>query len=187
MALNERIAKILIKQFDQELSPDEKHELEQWWAASPENKKFLEDLRNPEQLLDLTQELEKSKKEVWSRLQTKIPELNVVNPLDALEQNSSSRIAYLIDGYNQERLTVAEHDELDEWVAANDLNLQIFEEMTDENNEENIRRWIDEKSEAKIERRTPRPLRLWLYGIAAGIAVIILAVAIEKIIQNNTD
>jgi hypothetical protein len=40
------------------------------------------------------------------------------------------RIAYLINGYIRDRLTIAEHEELDEWVSQTLGNQKIFEELT---------------------------------------------------------
>jgi len=45
--------------------------------------------------------------------------------------NFNLRIAYLINGYIRDRLTIAEHDELDDWVCQNLDNQQIFEELTE--------------------------------------------------------
>ena len=41
------------------------------------------------------------------------------------------RIAYLINGYIRDRLTISEHEELDEWVSRTFINQQIFEELTE--------------------------------------------------------
>lgn len=43
----------------------------------------------------------------------------------------SERAAYLILMFLHQKLTVAEQDELDEWVCASDENLAMFEELTD--------------------------------------------------------
>ena len=40
------------------------------------------------------------------------------------------RIAYLINGYIRNRLTIAEDEEPDEWFSRTYINQQIFEEMT---------------------------------------------------------
>ncbi len=44
------------------------------------------------------------------------------------------RTAYLIAGYINDELTEDEHDELDDWVADNDDNMRLFEQLTDEKN-----------------------------------------------------
>lgn len=46
---------------------------------------------------------------------------------DALEK--AYRTAYLIAGFIKQTLTEEEHDELDEWVAASDDNMRLFEEL----------------------------------------------------------
>jgi transmembrane sensor len=44
------------------------------------------------------------------------------------------RIAQLVAGYIRGTLTEKEHDELNDWVNADDHNMQLFEELTDEKN-----------------------------------------------------
>ena len=57
-------------------------------------------------------------------------------PIDNESQplEGAYRIAKLIAGYIQGKLSPKEHDELDEWVAASDENMKLFEELTDEAN-----------------------------------------------------
>jgi ferric-dicitrate binding protein FerR (iron transport regulator) len=50
-------------------------------------------------------------------------------------------VARLIAGYIQGTLNPKEHDELDEWVAASDENMKLFEELTDEKNIEETMEW----------------------------------------------
>jgi transmembrane sensor len=54
------------------------------------------------------------------------------------------RVSYLIAGYLRKTLTEEEHNELDEWVSANDNNMQLFEELTDETNIEANLTWMEE-------------------------------------------
>ncbi len=51
----------------------------------------------------------------------------------------AKRIAYLINGYNLDNLTVSEHKELDDWVTASMRNQQLFEELTDP---ANLKKWV---------------------------------------------
>jgi ferric-dicitrate binding protein FerR (iron transport regulator) len=51
------------------------------------------------------------------------------------------RISRLIAGYIQGTLSTKEHDELDEWVAASDENMKLFEELTDEAHIEKTMEW----------------------------------------------
>lgn len=53
------------------------------------------------------------------------------------------RIAYLIAGFIRQTITEKEHDELDDWVNASDQNMQLFEELTDEDNLAANLAWMD--------------------------------------------
>lgn len=53
------------------------------------------------------------------------------------------RIAFLISGYIRGTITEKDHDELNDWVNASDHNMQLFEELTDENNLEANLQWMD--------------------------------------------
>src|SRR5580692_3729533 len=92
----------------------------------------------------------------------------------------AERIAYLINGYIRENLTVSEQQELDDWVTANMKNQQLFEELTDP---ANIKKWIEGKerldSKAALEKiknrlgfeqgpRTIQQRRAWPYLTAAA-------------------
>lgn len=64
------------------------------------------------------------------------------NPYGHLDEGAY-RIAYLIAGYIRQTLTEKEHDELDDWVNADDKNMLLFEELTDEKNLEANLAWMD--------------------------------------------
>src|SRR5258706_11317410 len=92
----------------------------------------------------------------------------------------AKRIADLIFGFLQERLTKKEHDELDEWVAASDENLEIFERLTDESNLEKAMQYLAsvqtehdlQKKKEEIPFERPRePLRFWQYAVAASVII----------------
>src|SRR5580765_6880576 len=73
------------------------------------------------------------------------------NPYRHLDEGAY-RIAYLIAGYVRQTLTEKEHDELDEWVTADDKNMILFEELTDEKNIEANLAWMDKvKSKQSYE------------------------------------
>jgi len=109
---------------------------------------------------------------------------------EAFNENSDSkmqeayRAAYLIAGYLKNTLTDGERDELDEWVTANDDNMRLFAEMTDEKNIEKglkERGLYDadkavEKLKATIgtaeEKRPARKVNLFLYGAAACLVLL---------------
>lgn len=52
-------------------------------------------------------------------------------PKDHSEE-AALRLSYLIAGFLQQRLSPAEHDELDNWIGESDANMRLFEELTDE-------------------------------------------------------
>jgi transmembrane sensor len=54
--------------------------------------------------------------------------------LDNSKNQQAMRVAYLVGGFIRSTLTEAEQSELDDWVAASDENMQLFEELTDEAN-----------------------------------------------------
>ena len=92
----------------------------------------------------------------------------------------ASRIARLVFGFMQGTLTKKEHDELDEWVAASDENMELFERLTDEKNIEEAMKWMEsvetEKSLQKRKEqiaftRPKRTIRFWQYAVAASIVV----------------
>ncbi|MEO6346459.1 MAG: hypothetical protein ABIO60_00985, partial [Aquaticitalea sp.] len=65
---------------------------------------------------------------------------------DKYSDEEAYRVAYLIAGYIRETLSETEHDELDEWVAASDENMQLFERLTDEKNREGAIQWIERRN-----------------------------------------
>jgi ferric-dicitrate binding protein FerR (iron transport regulator) len=95
----------------------------------------------------------------------------------------AERIAYLIAGHLKDTLSELERDELDEWITESDENLELFENLTDEDNIEagiqKHRRMEKEKAEAlagvkeKIGIRQKTNLRkLWPYLAAASVVLI---------------
>lgn len=64
------------------------------------------------------------------------------NPYSGMDEKAS-RIAYLIAGFIRHTLTEKEHDELDDWVNENDHNMQLFEDLTDEENLVANLEWMD--------------------------------------------
>jgi len=63
-------------------------------------------------------------------------------PYNGMDE-SAYRVAYLIAGFIRRTLTENEHDELDNWVNANDHNMQLFEDLTDEKNLVANLEWMD--------------------------------------------
>lgn len=64
------------------------------------------------------------------------------NPYSGMDQQAY-RVAYLIAGFIRHTLTEKEHDELDNWVNESDHNMQLFEDLTDENNIAANLEWMD--------------------------------------------
>lgn len=96
---------------------------------------------------------------------------------------NATRTGYLIGGFITHSLSIAEREELDAWVLADERNMELFEEMTSENKVNEFLAWLSSRdTEAKLrevksrlifkqkKRRTP-----WNYYLAAactiGIAV----------------
>jgi len=101
----------------------------------------------------------------------------------------AQRIAYLVAGYIRKTITEAEHDELDDWISASDHNLQLFEELTDEDNIAANLAWMDgvdseasykklvERGAFKLQRKV-RFNKVWL--VAASILLLIAAFIFYK-------
>ena len=53
------------------------------------------------------------------------------------------RTAYLIAGFIRQSLTESEHDELDNWINASDINMKLFEDLNDEDNLAANLEWMD--------------------------------------------
>jgi ferric-dicitrate binding protein FerR (iron transport regulator) len=105
----------------------------------------------------------------------------------------AERIAYLINGYIRENLTVSEQQELDDWVTANMKNQQLFEELTDP---ANIKKWIEWKerldNKAALEKiknrlgfeqkpRTIQQRKIWPYLAAAAAIIGIIVFAVYRV------
>ncbi len=53
------------------------------------------------------------------------------NDIAGNPEQQAARIAYLVAGFLQQKLTEPEHDELDEWITASDENQRLFEQLID--------------------------------------------------------
>lgn len=94
------------------------------------------------------------------------------------------RIAMLIAAYMRGTITEKEHDELDDWVAASDENLLLFERMTDEKNIEEVTKWMEMvATEKALEEKkknivfnkpsTGRWLKFLPYAVAASVILVV--------------
>ncbi len=97
---------------------------------------------------------------------------------------SAYRIAYLIAGYIRNTLTEQEHIELDNWVNESDHNMQLFEDLTDEENiKTNLAKMdlvlVDERFRelnvnfAKAEAAYRRKQRRVIWSMAAALVIVI--------------
>lgn len=105
------------------------------------------------------------------------------NPYSDMDQ-PAYRIAYLIAGYIRNTLTEQEHDELDDWVNDSDHNMQLFEDLTDEQNiKTNLAKMdlvlVDKRLQevnnnfAREEKEYRRRQKKVIWLMAAGIVLII--------------
>jgi ferric-dicitrate binding protein FerR (iron transport regulator) len=94
------------------------------------------------------------------------------------------RIAMLIAAYVRGTITEKEHDELDNWVAASDDNLRLFERLTDEKNIEEATKWMEtvatekalqERKQGISFSKTDTP-KMWVkflpYAVAASLVIV---------------
>ena len=117
-------------------------------------------------------------------------------PIDNESQplEGAYRIAKLIAGYIQGKLSPKEHDELDEWVAASDENMKLFEELTDEANvQKTLEWWRRTDSEAALKKIKEQiglkpknhfgPKKILLYAAM----VVVIAGALFFLYDNDKD
>jgi transmembrane sensor len=104
----------------------------------------------------------------------------------------AERIAYLIAGFLQNKLTEEEHDELDAWVVASEANTRLFEELTDEENLEAGLQWqkaINEQAaltKLKEElglRKKPFYQKIWPYLVACCLVIALITISLFR--NNN--
>jgi ferric-dicitrate binding protein FerR (iron transport regulator) len=105
------------------------------------------------------------------------------------------RIARLVFAFMQGTITKKEHDELDEWVAASDENMELFERLTDEKNIEEAMKWmqsvetektLQKKKEQIVFNRPKRTIRFWQYAVAASV-IIVAGIFIYKYRDSNNE
>ncbi|MBS0424997.1 MAG: FecR domain-containing protein [Proteobacteria bacterium] len=95
------------------------------------------------------------------------------------------RVARLIAGFIRGTLTRNEKIELDEWVAASDENMQLFERLTDEKNVAAATKWMEGiETEKALEKKKQSVvfnkaanssvwLRLLPYAVAASVIIVL--------------
>ncbi len=105
------------------------------------------------------------------------------NPYSDMDQ-PAYRIAYLIAGYIRNTLTKQEHLELDDWVNESDHNMQLFEDLTDEENiKANLarmdlvlvdQRWKEVNNNlVETEKEYQRKQRRVIWSMAAAVVVVV--------------
>jgi transmembrane sensor len=117
---------------------------------------------------------------------------------DKYNDAEAQRIARLVAGYVRGTLTKKEHDELDDWVAANDENMELFERLTDEKNLEQVSKWMEtletekalKEKKAQINFTKPSGRKMWLrflpYAAAASVIIIAGLLLFKPFDKKNT-
>jgi hypothetical protein len=68
-------------------------------------------------------------------------------------------IVDLITGYTYGSLSKEQHNELDQWVAANDKNMRLFEELTDERKLQQVIDWMRQADTTQILKKLKSQLK----------------------------
>ena len=105
------------------------------------------------------------------------------------------RLAWLVMGFVNQKLTASEHIELDDWVTASEENQRIFERLIEETKlrqgleqirefeqKADVQRVKQKNSEAGDAQKTKSIGSWWLYAAAAAM---VIAVAIIFLFTNN--
>ena len=120
------------------------------------------------------------------------------NPYSDMDQ-PAYRIAYLIAGYIRNTLTEREHDELDNWVNESDHNMQLFEDLTDEENiKANLARMdlvqIDQRLKevkgniAHSDKEYRRRQRRVIWSMAATVVLVVSgALLLVQLLKNKPE
>jgi transmembrane sensor len=120
------------------------------------------------------------------------------HPLNPRNEKEAQRVAYLISGYLRQTLSEEEHDELDDWMTANDENQQLFEQLTDPALvEEGLAGMDSIDTEAALTRikariafnspKTKRQYRLWPVWAAAASVVLVAGLWMFKLSSERTE
>lgn len=107
------------------------------------------------------------------------------NNFSEYSDKEAYRIANLIAAYVRGTITEEQHRELDEWVAASDDNLRMFERLTDEKNLEEITLWMEtvqtekalQDTSGKILFKKPASGRLVFKRLSFRIAASVILIA----------
>jgi transmembrane sensor len=106
------------------------------------------------------------------------------------------RIAFLIAGFLQDRLTAEEHRELDDWVTASLDNQRLFEEMTDpatiqagkaaleKSRPDELLQQVKSRLQFTAPQHPALLRRIWPYLAAAGLFIVVLVTFLKM--QNKS-
>ena len=96
--------------------------------------------------------------------------------------HNQERIGYLIAGFITHTLTIEEEEELDTWIIADEKNMQLFEDMTEEKQVAEFLQWLSTRdTEARLEavkkrieaEKNGKVVSLWRYAAAACIILMV--------------
>ena len=109
--------------------------------------------------------------------------LNMDSIKDRFRQlRNQERIGYLIAGFITHTLTIEEEEELDAWIVADEKNMQLFEDMTEEKQVAKFLQWLSTRdTEARLEEVKKRirlekkgnVVSIWKYAAAAVILLMV--------------
>ena len=99
---------------------------------------------------------------------------------------NSKRIGYLIGGFITRTLTIAEEEELDAWILADEKNMELFEEMTEPTKVDEFMEWLAARDtetkllemKQRLNIKKKRPSASWWYYAAAACLAGIIALSI---------
>jgi transmembrane sensor len=109
-------------------------------------------------------------------------------------EDEMRRIAYLVKGFLFHTLTEEEHNELDDWVAASDENMILFEKLTDPKTVKEAANWYEEellenalenKENKKIVKQLRGKVRVWQWLAAACVLITVGVLAYVFSTSNN--
>lgn len=98
------------------------------------------------------------------------------------ELENNFRAAYLISQFIQETISEEDEEELDRWMQQSELNMQIFEDLTDESMVHEFLKWYADRDterslqEVKQRLQFTRPSRIlpfWRYAAAACVILLL--------------
>src|SRR5687768_8231861 len=96
--------------------------------------------------------------------------------------HNQERIGYLIAGFITHTLTMEEEEELDAWIVADEKNMQLFEDMTEEKQVAEFLHWLSTRdTEARLGavkkriqfQKKGNVVSLWKYAAAAVIILLV--------------